>query len=238
MTLLEKAKEMGLKMDLSGDAAEGCPCEHGLTSVENDNAYCETHNCIECYAREYVDPTATEIKITCISGKAGHGKDTTAIFMKEFLEERGQRVLITHYGDLVKYIAKTFFGWDGNKDEAGRSLLQRIGTDEIRAKCPNYWTDFVKGIVKMFPAEWDHVLIPDCRFPNEVECFMEAGFDAVHIRVIRAPFVSPLTLEQQMHPSETALDGVRADKYLLNTGTLEDYRRTVRNWLAGKHSEG
>lgn len=57
------------------------------------------------------------MKIVCISGKAQHGKDTTAKLLEEILEAQGNRVLIAHYGDLVKYVCKTFFGWDGKKDE-------------------------------------------------------------------------------------------------------------------------
>lgn len=50
------------------------------------------------------------MKIVCISGKAQHGKDTTAKLLEEILEAQGNRVLIVHYGDLVKYVCKTFFG--------------------------------------------------------------------------------------------------------------------------------
>lgn len=170
-------------------------------------------------------------KIVCISGKAQHGKDTTATTLKEILERRGNEVLIAHYGDLVKYICKTFFDWDGNKDEAGRAILQRVGTDEIRAQRPSYWVDFLIGIIQMFPDEWDYVLIPDCRFPNEIDSFKAAGFDVTHVRVIRVPFISPLTPEQQMHQSETALDGVRADVYILNSGDLFDLDGKLINEL-------
>lgn len=173
-------------------------------------------------------------KIICISGKAQHGKDTSAGILKDILEKCGYRVLITHYGDLVKYVCKTFFDWDGEKDEAGRSLLQFVGTDRVRAQRPNYWVDFVVSIVQIFHDQWDYVIIPDSRFPNEVDCFKEAGFDVTHARVIRAPFVSPLTTEQQMHISETALDGVRADAYIPNFGSLEDLAREIDGKLVSR----
>ena len=101
------------------------------------------------------------MKIVCISGKAQHGKDTTAKLLEEILEAQGNRVLIAHYGDLVKYVCKTFFGWDGKKDEKGRTLLQRVGTDKIRAVSPDYWVDFIVSILDIFCDEWDYVLIPD-----------------------------------------------------------------------------
>ena len=65
-----------------------------------------------------------------------------------------------------------------------------------------------------------------------------AGFDAVHLRVIREGFVSPLTLEQQAHLSETALDDVRADYYIINNGSLKDLQNAVIEWLVelnGQH---
>lgn len=49
------------------------------------------------------------MKVICISGKAQHGKDTSANLLKMMLEADGYKVLIAHYGDLVKYICKTFF---------------------------------------------------------------------------------------------------------------------------------
>lgn len=151
------------------------------------------------------------MKIVCISGKAQHGKDTTAKLLEETLEAQGNRVLIAHYGDLVKYVCKNFFGWDGKKDEKGRTLLQRVGTDKIRAVSPDYWVDFIVSILDIFCDEWDYVLIPDTRFPNEYEIYETYGMDAILLRVVRPNFVSPLTEEQQKHASETALDDYQYD---------------------------
>ena len=167
------------------------------------------------------------MKIIAVSGKAQHGKDSTCGFMQDFLELEGKKVLIAHYGDLVKYICKTFFDWNGEKDEAGRTLLQRVGTDVIRAQEPDYWVGFIETILRMFLNEWDYVLIPDCRFPNEIEYLKNRGFDVTHIRVVRENFESPLTEEQQKHPSETALDEYGQDILLINRGDLADLQEAV-----------
>lgn len=177
------------------------------------------------------------MKVFLISGKAGHGKDTTAEFLKSSLEADGYSVLVTHYGDLVKYVCKTFFNWNGEKDEYGRSLIQKVGTDTIRAQYPNYWVDFVIDIMKLFPDKWDYVLVPDCRFVNEVDYVKDAGFDAVHLRVVRNEFVSTLTPEQQAHPSEVALDDVIPDYYIYNNGSIEDLQVNVGEWLASFNNE-
>lgn len=171
------------------------------------------------------------MKVITISGKAQNGKDTTAGFLKDALEADGYSVLITHYGDLLKYICQKFFGWDGKKDEKGRSILQYVGTDVIRAEQPNFWVGFIGNILDLFPDTWDYVLIPDCRFPNEVNVLKDSGLDVTHIRVVRDGFDSPLTPEQQQHPSETALDGTEPDYTIHNNGTLNDLRILVSCWV-------
>lgn len=162
------------------------------------------------------------MKIICISGKARHGKDTLANILRKQLEDRGNKVLIAHFGDLVKYICEKFFDWDGQKDEKGRTLLQYVGTDVVRTQEPNFWTDFIKKVLTLFPNEWDYVLIPDCRFPNEIECFKDDCFDAYLVRITRPDCNSGLTEQQLNHPSETAMDNYKADAYIVNDSTIEN----------------
>ena len=171
------------------------------------------------------------MKVILISGKAQHGKDTSASIIKRSLEDEGFKVIISHYADLLKYICKTFFGWDGKKDEYGRRLLQYVGTDVIRTRAPSYWVDFLSEFFYIFSDEWDYVIIPDTRFPNEITKMREAGFDTIHLRVKRDNFESPLTEEQQKHPSETALDAVEPDFWLINDGSIEDLERRIMHWL-------
>lgn len=180
------------------------------------------------------------MKVICISGKAQHGKDTTAAILREELEADGYRVLTTHYADLLKYICKSFFDWNGVKDEYGRHILQYVGTDIIRAKRPDYWVEFIGGVLELFKDNWDYAIIPDCRFPNELEYLRDHGFDVTHLRVVRPNFDSPLTEEQQNHPSETALDGYPPDQYIENSGDLDCLRRKIVDWIVetnGVHQE-
>lgn len=164
------------------------------------------------------------MKVILISGKARHGKDTVATYIKEALEAYGNKVLITHYADLVKYVCTTFFGWNGKKDESGRHLLQYIGTDVVRANDPDYWVRFVYEIARLFKDEWDYMIIPDARFPNEINTFKESEFDTVHIRVVRDNFDDGMTEKQRSHASETALDGCLPDRTVNNDGTLDDLK--------------
>lgn len=171
------------------------------------------------------------MKVFAISGHAQNGKDTVAEMMANKLAEDRKRVLVAHYADLLKYICRTYFGWNGEKDERGRHILQYVGTDVVRQKAPDFWVDFIVSILTLFDSAWDYVIIPDSRFPNEIDKLKQEGFDVQHLRVVRPHFISPLTPEQQKHPSETALDDVIPDFTVLNDGTLADLDALITNYM-------
>jgi hypothetical protein len=163
------------------------------------------------------------MKVCCISAKAQHGKDTAANLIKDYLEAQGKRVLVIHFADLLKFICKQFFGWDGNKDIIGRTLLQHVGTDIVGAKKPEYWAEFVAGFLKLFEEDWDYVLIPDCRYPIELTV-MRANFNTALLRVERPGFDNGLTEAQKKHPSEVSMDNYQYDAILYNEGSMEEFK--------------
>lgn len=168
------------------------------------------------------------MRVICITGKARHGKDTYAEFLKEEFEKRGKRVLVAHYAGLVKYICHEFCGWNGEKDEKGRTLLQTVGTDIFRKKKPDYWVDFILDVLEAFPDKWDFVLIPDTRFPNEYLGPMKRGFNTTLIRVNRPNAPSILSDTQKNHVSETAMDGVTADIEVDNSKGLDHLKEAAK----------
>lgn len=161
------------------------------------------------------------MQILLFSGKAQAGKTATALIVKEKLESMGKNVLKISYGDLVKYVCKQYFGWNGQKDEKGRTMLQYIGTDIIRHRKPDYWVNFVKEFVKLFEDEFDYVVVDDSRFLNEMVSWIKDGWDVVTVRVIRENFISNLTTEQLNHPSETDLDNFDFDYYIISDNGLD-----------------
>lgn len=171
------------------------------------------------------------MKVICISGHAGHGKDTAAKMMQRSLWGFGKRVLIIHNADLLKFMCTQLFGWNGEKDERGRSLLQYVGTDVVRQMAPDFWVGYISDVLDMFPDKWDYVLIPDCRFPNEIETLKDRGFDVMHVRIVRDNYDNGLTEEQHLHPSETALDDVAPDLILLNNGDLVELTKTTLTFI-------
>jgi hypothetical protein len=156
------------------------------------------------------------MQILGISGKAQNGKDTTALFLKQKLENLNKKVLIVHYADYLKTICKEWFGWDGNKDEEGRELLQRIGTNIVRNQDPYFWVESVGRTLAMFSEYWDYVLIPDTRFLSEIFYWSKKDIPILIIRVNRIGFESCLTEKQKRHSSETELDSYNFD-YIINS---------------------
>ena len=122
---------------------------------------------------------------------------------------------------MLKYICKTFFNWNGEKDTYGRTLLQQVGTDIVGAQQPDFWVDFIISILQFFKDSWDVVIIPDCRYVNEIEK-MKSNFDTTVIRIIRPDFDNGLSPTQKLHISETALDNFNFDYVVHNTGSIAD----------------
>lgn len=174
-----------------------------------------------------------------LSGKSGSGKDMTAQFMKEELEKHGQRVLVIHFADALKWILKDYFNWDGNKDEIGRTLLQRVGTDIVRQSNPDYWTKIVVELIKAFEPykDFDVAIIPDARFENEVNIALQRLRNSVSVRIERknadgSDWINPvLTEEQRKHPSETSLDVFAFDYIIHNDEGLDLLRESAKTLL-------
>lgn len=168
-------------------------------------------------------------KIILISGKAQSGKDTFAKFFKERARELGKKCFIIKYGDLLKYVLKTYYGWNGEKDEQGRYMLQHIGTDVLRANSPNVWVNCVIELVRAIAKGYDYVLIPDTRFVNEIDQWWDTEFDYITVKVERknadgSEFDNGLTEEQKKHISETALDDYLFDYTIMNDNTEELFK--------------
>ena len=171
------------------------------------------------------------MNIIIISGHAGSGKDTAAATMKDILDGVGRRTLIIHYADLLKFTLKEFYGWNGEKDAYGRELLQRVGTDVVRKNYPDYWVDYITFMLGMLDLPYHYVMIPDARFPNEIELVKNMFPDTKHLRVIRPEIEKQTGADWRRHPSETELDGYPYDMVIHNDGKMEDLRNACRALL-------
>ena len=163
-----------------------------------------------------------------ISGKSGSGKDTLANAFQTQLEKNGNKTLVIHFADLVKFYALIYYKWNGEKNEAGRALLQNIGTEMMRKYDEDYWAEIVAKFIDAAYCDFDVALIPDWRFINEYECICDYNKDVYSVRVERynedgTSYINPnMTPAQRSHVSETELDKFVFDYIVENRGGLED----------------
>lgn len=171
------------------------------------------------------------MKVILISGKAGSGKDTFSTMLKLKLERQNYKVLTLHFADLVKTYAYMYFNWNGEKNEAGRSLLQNIGNNTFRQFDANYWARITAECAAVMGKyfNYDFILIPDTRYPNEIQVVKQYNPEVYCYRINRFDeygrrWINPnLTYEQRHNESEIALDDYQyfdAEIYNSNLETL------------------
>lgn len=165
--------------------------------------------------------------IFLISGRAQNGKDSLADILMNKLDGKSIKIAMADY---LKFMATKYYGWDGNKDEKGRSLLQWLGTDKIREELgwETFHVERVCQDIKIIENEYDYVFIPDVRFKNEMY-YTQAKFpyDTTTVHIERLGFDSPLTEEQQKHKSENDLVGFTYDYEIKSESGLDKLEEQV-----------
>lgn len=164
------------------------------------------------------------MKVIAISGKAESGKDTIAKEIKQLLEEQNYKVMIIHFADVLKFVCRQYFNWNGEKDEYGRTLLQQVGTEMREKNNPNMWVSITEELIRGIGREFDWVIVPDTRFKKEINMLNE-NFDCVLLRILRqdvdsygivSDHVNHLTDEQRAHKSECDLDDYKFNHIIIN----------------------
>lgn len=119
----------------------------------------------------------------------------------------------THLSEALKRVESFEALKTSNYADEWRRLQQKMGTEVGRDMFgENVWVDLA---LKDYRPSEGNLVVSDMRFPNEYEAIHSRG--GVCWRVER-PGVGPAN----KHPSETSLDDFHFDRYIMNTGTLED----------------
>lgn len=171
-------------------------------------------------------------KIFLFSGKAEHGKTAAGDIFQTYLEERGHKVLRTCFAEYLKFVARKHFGWDGEKNEKGRKILQYVGTDVARKNNPKVWAVVASNLIYALSSAYDYAIIDDLRFLNEIEAFHHGTVSCMPIRVVRynkdgSIYENSLTEEQRKHESETQLDDYPFGIYISSFSGLENLKKAI-----------
>ncbi len=169
------------------------------------------------------------MKIIALSGKAESGKNFYADLLKNYIEDSfNEKVCLIAFADILKYTCKTYFGWNGEKDDIGRSLLQKIGTELREKNNPDIWTNITCDLIKFMSSEYNWFIVTDVRFERELLALMMRFPQVYPVRIERfvvdvdyfeddcykaathiKPYVNHLTETQRKHSSETELDNYK-----------------------------
>ena len=198
-----------------------------------------------------------------ICGFIGSGKDTVADYLVNFHEFRRES-----FASTLKDAVSAVFGWDrtlleGRTKEARewreqvdpwwaerldmptltpRWVLQYWGTEVCRkAFHDDIW---IASLENKLRNSKDHVVISDCRFPNEISSIRNAGGKIIWVQ--RGPLpdwyqyaLAANTLGSNMalnelkmrkiHASETAWVGTDFDHTIENNGTIDELFHQIRS---------
>lgn len=204
--------------------------------------------------------------IVGICGFIGSGKDTIADYLVNFHEFRRES-----FASTLKDAVAAVFGWDrtmleGRTKEARewreqvdpwwaarldmptltpRWVLQYWGTEVCRkAFHDDIW---IASLENKLRNSKDHVVISDCRFPNEISSIKNAGGQIVWVQrgelpdwydiAIDANRGSNVALNElkrlKIHASETAWVGTKFDAIIDNNSTIDDLYQQAQTLVIG-----
>ena len=174
------------------------------------------------------------MKVFVIAGKSGSGKGEVAKFINEYYIYKLQKNVVTSYSKYLKLFAKEMTDWDGISEQKPRDFLQSFGT-KIRNYYNKFFTKRMIEDIELYQLEGiDNIIIGDARMPDEID-EIRNNYDDVYAIYVENQFgQSKLTIEQQAHITETALEGYNDFDYVLsNDNNLENLKDKVFKFLEG-----
>ena len=204
--------------------------------------------------------------IVGICGLIGSGKDTIADYLVNFHEFRRES-----FANTLKDAVSSVFGWDRTMLE-GRTKEAREWREEVdhwwadRLDMPTltprwvlqYWGTevcrkgfhddiWIASLENKLRNSRDHVVISDCRFPNEISSIRNTGGKIIWVRRGELPDWYDLAIEanknnnlaiqelklRKIHASETAWIGTDFDEIIYNDGSINDLYQQVETLVVG-----
>jgi len=172
------------------------------------------------------------MRIFLVAGKAGSGKGEVAKLIKEYYIYKLENCVITEYSKYLKRFALELTDWDGNPNTKPRKYLQELG-DKIRKLDNKYFIHNMIDDLKIYQELVENVVVSDVRYPDEIED-IKLNYDNVYAIYVENQFSpSKLTVEEQSHITETALEGYNEFDYILANDTIDLLKERVFKYLEG-----
>lgn len=177
-----------------------------------------------------MDFTKKNPMIILIAGKARSGKNTICEWIKQSFLNDGKKVVVSPYTKYLKRYIEEITGMSMDDENKPRDLLQQLSSKLIKKELNNS-NFFIKRQledINFYCYFMDVIIIPDVRFPEEIEEIRKHFSNVIAIGVERLDYISTLTKEQQKDITEISLDNYQDYDYKIkNTNELEFKRKTV-----------
>ena len=121
-------------------------------------------------------------------------------------------------------------GWDMTDKDKPRDLLQQLSSELIKKKLNrnDFFINRQLEDIDIYSYFFDIIIIPDVRFPREIDVLKKKYNRVVSIGVIRNNYDSELTDSQKNDVTETALDNYSEYDYCIyNDDTDKLYSDTL-----------
>ncbi len=166
------------------------------------------------------------MRIFLIAGKAGSGKSEVAKFIKEFYIYKKEETIVTNFSKYIKNFAMEMSDWDGKDNTKPRALMQKIG-DQLRNVDPDFLVDDMIKDMSFYDQVAQNVVVSDVRMPNEIEKIRDAFDDVYAFYIINQFGTSKLTVAEQAHVTETALENYTDFDYTIINDDLNSVRDKI-----------
>lgn len=160
-----------------------------------------------------------DIKVVGLSGKFGTGKDYIA---HKFFYPRGYKPISLAWHFKVWLVGQgkaTHEEVFVTKPPNVRHLLQQAGTEEGRdVYGEDIWVDTMFEWINLFSEKWEinKFVVPDVRFPNEVEGIQRHGGIVLRVNAPQRNANAPYGSEARSHRSEISLDGYTGFDFVID----------------------
>ena len=172
------------------------------------------------------------MRIFLVAGKAGSGKGEVAKLIKEYYIYKLESCVVTEFSKYLKGFAKELTDWDGNPNTKPRSYLQELG-DKIRSVDSKYFINNMIDDLRIYESVVQNVVISDVRMPDEIED-IKLNYDNVYAIYVENQFSpSKLSIEEQSHITETALENYEDFDYILANDEMSSLKDKVFKYLEG-----
>ena len=197
-----------------------------------------------------------------ICGFIGSGKDTAADYLVNFHEFRRES-----FASTLKDAVAAVFGWDRDllegRTKAAREWreqvdpwwAERLGKPQLTPRwILQYWGTevcrvgfhddmWIASLENKLRKSSDHVVISDCRFPNEIHAIREQKGRIVCIQRGELPWWHDIAVRanqgnldaqqaltsHNVHASETAWVGTKFDSIIDNNGSIDNLYQQIKN---------